>query len=105
MKDLDVLREHIHLVGKVLLVEFHDDGGAGGVRRFAFFAACPVRARAGHGGHDGLDVLVRDFAREEVGGVFAEEEEDLGEAFAEVLDGGEDGYGGAERASIVGEGA
>ena len=36
--------------------------------------------------------LAGDFAGEEVGSVFAEEEEDLGDAFAEVERRGEDSY-------------
>lgn len=40
-------------------------------------------------------LLVRDFAREEVGCVFAEEVGDLGEALAEVEGGGEDADGAA----------
>jgi hypothetical protein len=36
--------------------------------------------------------LAGDFAGKEVGGVFAEEEEDLGDAFAEVERGGENSY-------------
>jgi hypothetical protein len=52
---------------------------------------------------EGLARFARDLARVEVGSVFAEEEEDLGETVAELEGGGEDADGGAELAGGVGE--
>lgn len=51
----------------------------------------------------GVALLARDLAREEVRGVLAEEEEELGEAGGEVERGGEDADGGAELAGGVDE--
>lgn len=102
---LHIYRESFKLFGEVFKIEVLLDCRTGDMWvDLALGIAHTTLAPIGNGLRGGRRWFpVLDLAGEEVGRVLVEEDEDLGEALAQVECGGEDGDGGSELARSVGE--